>query len=771
MGPRERGEPFHWLLFYILLCSREFNSRGRASAAPSVATAGSTGLVISGRRFVTVFLENHSSSAVLTLNIITYDKTANVSVSVHSPPFHRSQTVPAGSSAIINLEPSYMLKGNDVTRKAIVITSDVDISVVVLNTRYNTQDAFLSLPVTNLGTTYYVVTYNGFKSNQRQFAVANPGVERVPVTITVVGLVEYNATEYANDQTFSFVLEPGQAVQFQGEVDMTGTKVVSARPVAVFSGNRCIMLSSADCDHIAEQLQPVTKWSYSFAVFPLLDKDSLDIVTIVAAENDTTVNVYSIEGNINVFLREGNHINLTVTSGMIINSAKPVMVAYLSTGGSTLLVQSFDPFLVNVIPPAYFSSHYVFITMANFYNYVLIVSSTPTSDQIVLDGKPLASFQTENATFWDFTAIRVYLGKTASRYVVFHADSLFGIYVYGIARGESYAYSMGGKKNISIMDVKKSANFVCLSHAAEYTFPSSVLTSAGVTVSDVHLIDPTCRARQQDENWIIITAPFDSCGTTVSNETGKIVYVNTVYGSIPRTPIHRLEIELKCEMSLNESITMGFMLQTNHLVRFGHYNVSFRFFRSVNFNDPIVQFPYQAELNSTLFVQMEAETADVGVQIFTDTCMSAPLLNSNHLPYIILQNGCVNDETFRSYKTNDPRKQRFSFHVFKFEEFPQVYIFCDIILCHSNSSPNRCEQGCLPTRRKRDLRSVESKVKAAHLSQGPIVFPASPLGDHGNFDRKDTVDYYMYMFGLLSAICLSLITALILQRKYYLRQN
>ncbi|GCC38965.1 hypothetical protein chiPu_0023171 [Chiloscyllium punctatum] len=89
---------------------------------------------------------------------------------------------------------------------------------------------------------------------------------------------------------------------------------------------------------------------------------------------------------------------------------------------------------------------------------------------------------------------------------------------------------------------------------------------------------------------------------------------------------------------------------------------------------------------------------------------------------------CVNDETFRSYKTNDLRKQRFSFHVFKFEDFPQVYIFCDLILCHSNSSPNRCERGCVPTRRKRELRSMESKVKAAHLSQGPIVFPASSLG-------------------------------------------
>ncbi|XP_043533709.1 IgGFc-binding protein-like isoform X1 [Chiloscyllium plagiosum] len=770
MGPRGRGSCVSSLLLYILLCSGEFNSRWSASAAPTVPTAGSTGLIISGRRFVTVFLENHSSSAVLTLNIITYDKTANVNVSVYSPPLHRSQTIPASSSAVINLEPTYMLKGNDVSRKAILITSDVDISVVVLNTRYNTQDTFLSLPVANLGTTYYVLTYNGVKSNQRQFAVANPGSERVLVTITVVGLVEYNATEYANDQTFSFILEANQAVQFQSEVDMTGTKVASAKPVAVFSGNRCIMLSSADCDHIAEQLLPVTKWSYSFAVFPLLDKDSLDIITIMAAENDTTVNVYSIEGNVNVFLREGSHINLTVTSGMIVNSAKAVMVSYLSTGGSTSLVQSFDPFLVNVIPPAYFSAHYVFVTMANFYNYVLIVSSTPTSSQIILDGKPLASFQTENTTFWDFTATRVYLGRTASRYVIFHADSLFGIYVYGVARGESYAYSMGGKKNISIVDVKRSANFVCLSQAAEYTFPSSMLVSAGVTVSDVHLIDPTCRAHQQDENWIIITAPFDSCGTTVTNETGKIVYMNRVYGSIPRTPIHRLEIELKCEMSLNESITMGFMLQTNHLVRFGHYNVSFRFFRSINFNDPIAQFPYQAELNDTLFVQMEAETTDTGVQIFTDTCLSAPMLNSNHAPYVILQNGCVNDETFRTYKTNDLRKQRFSFHVFKFEDFPQVYIFCDLILCHSNSSPNRCERGCVPTRRKRELRSMESKVKAAHLSQGPIVFPASSLGGRANFERKGA-NYSVYMFGLLSTVCLSLITALILQRKYYLRQN
>ncbi|XP_055486411.1 CUB and zona pellucida-like domain-containing protein 1 [Leucoraja erinacea] len=281
---------------------------------------------------------------------------------------------------------------------------------------------------------------------------------------------------------------------------------------------------------------------------------------------------------------------------------------------------------------------------------------------------------------------------------------------------------------VSLSEMRRSASFVCMTQAAEYTFPSSVLSSAGVSVADVHLVDPTCKAHQQDENWVVITAPFDSCGTTISNDTGKIVYINTIFGSIPRTPIHRLEIELKCEMSMNESVRMGFMLQTNHLVRFGHYNVSFKLFRSANYDDPVLQFPYQIELNGTLYVQMEAETTDNGVQVFTDTCVSVPSLNTNKAPYTIIQNGCVNDMTFKTHETSDSRKQRFSFHVFKFEDFPQVYIFCDLVLCHSGSSPNRCERGCVPSRKKRDLRTRWQNDKAAHLSQGPVVFPTSALG-------------------------------------------
>ncbi|XP_067829826.1 CUB and zona pellucida-like domain-containing protein 1 [Heptranchias perlo] len=310
-----------------------------------------------------------------------------------------------------------------------------------------------------------------------------------------------------------------------------------------------------------------------------------------------------------------------------------------------------------------------------------------------------------------------------------------------------------------------------MTQAAEYTFPSSMLTSAGISVADVHLIDPMCRAYQQDENWIVITAPFDSCGTTVSNETGKITYLNTIFGSIPRTPIHRLEIELKCEMSTNESVTMGFMLQTNHLVRFGHYNVSFRLYHSADYNFPIVQFPYQTELNATLYVQMEATTTDSRVQIFTENCVSSPFRNPNKMAYNIIQNGCINDLTLRNYDTHDPRKQRFSFHVFKFEDFSQIYLFCDLVLCHMHSSPNRCERGCIPSRKKRDLRAKESKDKSARLSQGPVMFSA--LGrrhPHRSSERKEG-GYNIYIFGVLSAICLSLLTALILQRKHYLRQN
>ncbi|XP_038671270.1 uncharacterized protein LOC119975556 [Scyliorhinus canicula] len=753
---------------YIFVKVRDEPIRPQIGKRPP--TISSSQSLTSGRRFILAFPENADSSAVLTMHVVTYDRPTVVSVSISDPSYNHSISISANSTAAMTVNSTHMLSGNQIANKAITVTSNEDISLVVLNGKSKTYDTFLTLPFSSLGTQYYIFTYpvDGLH-NIKQFAIANSN-EQVLITITVSGSLIFNGTQFRDTERFSFALRPNQVIQFQSDEDLTGTKVESTKPVAVFSGDRCISVTPGNCGHTSETLYPVDKWSDLFVVFPIIKKTKRDIITIVSSGNDNNVNIHTEEGNWQVLLHDGAHVNITVNGGMIIKSTKPIMVIYLCTGGNNSIVSTFDPFMMTVIPPIFFSNYFVFVTMDNVFNYILVISSGQNSDRIILDGKPLFQYPIENSTFAGFTAIRIYLGETGGRHVISQGSARFAIYILGIGQSISYGYPMGNRP--PTVSEARWGSLTCLPTAAVYTLPSSVLASAKLSIVDVHLIDPSCQANQRDENWVVITAPFNSCGTMIINDTGRIAYVNTIYGTAPHTSIHRLQIRLNCEMLTVENITIAFVPQTDHVIRLGHNNISFTLYQSAAFNDPIFQFPYEVALNKTLYVEMEVETTDRGIEIFTENCVSVPFLNSNSEMYSIIENGCPKDSTFVSYQLDDQTKQRFSFHVFKFDAYPEVYIICEVVICHKGSTPNRCAKGCIPAKYKRDVGLQMSKDRSAQLSQGPIVFRRD-LGDLIRLPldpERSGSNSYLPILGLLSVGFLISFLALIVQRRYYLQQ-
>ncbi|XP_060706594.1 IgGFc-binding protein-like isoform X2 [Hemiscyllium ocellatum] len=730
----------------------------------------STQSLTSGKKFILAFLQNYDRSAVLTMHMVTHDRPTVVTVSIAQPAYTHSVAIAKNSTGMIVLNSTYMLLGNQMSRSTITVISSEEITLIALNGRSKTYDTFLTLPTTVLGTKYYIITYSvDSLYNMKQFAVVNSN-EHVLITITVSGSVTFNGTQYNDKESFSFIMEPNEAVQFQSNTDLTGTKVSSSKPVAVFSGDQCITVPPSNCDHIGENLYPVDKWSDSFIIFPLMKKKKEDLITIIASEPDTTVQVHTETGDNRLLLQESAHINVTVTGGVTLKSDKPIMVIYFFTGGSNPIVSTFDPFLLTVIPSIFFSNYYVFVTMQRLFNYLLVVSPGHNVANIDLDGRLLSTYPFEILHFAGFTGIRIYLGETGGRHAISHPSVHFAIYIYGIGRAESYGYPMG---NIQPpIKQEKWGSLTCLPEAAVYMLPSSVLTNAKLSINDVHLIDPTCHADQRDENWVIITAPFNSCGTTIINDTGKIAYFNIVYGTAPQTSIHRLQIKLNCEMLTVENITMAFVPRTLYASHLGHYNVSFTLFHSEAFNDPVRDFPYEVEMNKTLYVQMKAETSDKGVAIFTDNCVSVPSLNANIVAYTIIENGCARDVTLRSHQSSDTREQRFSFHVFKFHDYPKVYVLCEVMICHKNSLPNRCAQGCLPGKHKRALSARDDKVKSARLSQGPIIFRRDfeeLIRLQVNSERKGNSSYAPIL-GVLSGGFLISVFGLMFQRRYYLQQ-
>ncbi|XP_072331331.1 uncharacterized protein [Scyliorhinus torazame] len=752
---------------YIFVRVRDEPIRPQIGKRPAPISSSQT--LTSGRRFSLAFLENADSSAVLTMHVVTYDRPTVVRVSIPDPPYDRSVSISANSTATMTVNSTHMLSGNQITNKAITVTSDEDISLVVLIGKSKTYDTFLTLPFTSFGTKYYIITYpvDGLHSI-KQFAIVNSN-EQVLITITVSGSLIFNGTQFTDTERFSFALRPNEVIQFQSDEDLTGTKVESTKPVAVFSGEKCTNVPPNNCGHFSENLYPVDKWSNFFVVFPIMKKTKRDVITIVSSGNDNNVNIHTEEGNWQVLLHDGAHVNITVNGGMIINSTKPIMVLYLCTGGNNSMASTFDPFMLT-IPPVFFRNYFVFVTMDNVFNYILVISSGQNSNRINLDGKPLSKFPSENSAFAGFTAIRIYLGETGGRHVISQGSAGFSIYILGIGQSVSYGYPMGNRP-LTVSEARW-GSLTCLPTSAVYILPSSVLASAKLSPVDVHLIDPSCQANQRDENWVVITAPFNSCGTMIINDTGRIAYVNTIYGTAPHTSIHRLQIRLNCEMLTVENITIAFVPQTDHVVRLGHNNVSFTLYQSAAFNDPIFQFPYEVELNNTLYVQMEVDSTDSGMEVFTENCVSVPFLTSNSETYSIIENGCPKDSTFVSYQFDDQRKQRFSFHVFKFDAYLEVYIICEVVICHKGSTPNRCAKGCIPAKYKRDVGLQMSKDKSAYLSQGPIVFRRD-LGDlirlPLNPERSGS-NGYLPVLGLLSVGFLISFLALIVQRRYYLQQ-
>ncbi|XP_078515448.1 uncharacterized protein LOC144780815 [Lissotriton helveticus] len=727
-----------------------------------------------GRTFIVAFTENlDTPSITLALQLSSYDEPCMVQVTVPSPPYNETVLLAMDSTTEVVLPKEYMLREGEKSRKLVTVSSDADISVIAFNTRSASADAFSCLSQQDLGTEYFVVTSSSGEGNH--FAVGNGQDGETQVNITVSGSLVVDEIRYQDKQMVSITLAPQEVLLLSDPKDLTGTRVVSSAPVAVFSGNKCYTSSVGACDVVIEQLYPVESWGQQFVVFPLMTKDTKDRIIIIAAKPNTTVDLRTEGTTLQYQLQPGSQVRVDLQTAMLVNATEPIMVGYLFQGGTRPLVSSFDPFITTVPPNSFSRRYYKFVTQDIYYNYLFIVSrSSSSSSDFLLDHRPLSDYILTVRNLEGFTGWEVNLGKIGGQHEISHQSETFGIYVYGVERDISYGYSLGQANSHSGPEEpehpKEETELTCLSHHAEYRLPLSLVTDAELSIHDVHLNSPECQARTEGQ-WAVITMPFDKCGTQVLAEDGKTAYVNTVYGSVPNTAVHRIEVPLRCEMVDNETLILQFHPMVTPKVALGHHNVSMSFYQSSAFNDPITVFPYEIDLHGRIYVEFKVESDDDNLQIHTENCNSSPSVTPDEESYSLLKNGCFMDSTLRSYESFNPRAQQFEFHVFKFGDSPEVYLHCDVIVCHNDSSPNHCTQGCSGQRIKRDISGSGSHPQSARLSQGPIVFNQGNTLRPARYQEEQKLSTNSILIGGICGICLLAAMALIVQRRYYRTQS
>lgn len=388
-------------------------------------------------------MENYyvSEKTTFQLYLVTYDKPATVTVTVSLPKFNQTVNIERDSYSLVTLDYTYMITEKDVTSKAVLVQSDAALSVFGFYTAAGSGDAMTCLPVEDLGTEYYISTTAS--GSAKQFAVAN-GLEDVAlVNVTVSGSMVYNGVEYTKGQSFSFSLKYQQSVQFQSSSDLTGTRISSTVPVAVFSGQKCFKGINSFCDTLVEQLYPVSRWGRFFVLAPFLNHTQ-DSITMVTSSAETQVFVDGAMEPKEYFIEvPRSPVRIGLKEMSIINASKPIMVSYVLQESKPGVVTTYDPFFVTIPPSSASRSYYKFVTQKTYFNYLMIVTPATSEDGFYLDHRPLSRYNFTVQYFRAYSAFNVFLDKSEGQHEVYHDSTPFTVYVYGVEKDTSYGYSMG----------------------------------------------------------------------------------------------------------------------------------------------------------------------------------------------------------------------------------------------------------------------------------------------------------------------------------------
>lgn len=342
-------------------------------------------------------------------------------------------TVPLPLSVIHNIVDSVQNVG-------VNIVAEDEVTVYGLNRRTNTTDAFLALPTDILGTEHINLGYeNTNVVNATQF-----GLVAVQDGTTVEITPSTNAGSRTAGVPYTIGLNRGQTYLLRSTggapADLTGTTIVSNNPIAVFGGHQCanIPVGFVACDHLVEQLPPVSTWGTSFVTFPLATRTGGDTFRVLASEDNTTV---SINGSVVATLDRGEFHETILTVPSNINADNAVLVAQYSNGTSFDNVVS-DPFEVIVPPFEQFLSGYTVTTPETGFNinFINIVVPDASVGAVLLDGSPIpaADYTSIAGTGFSGAAVEVALGSHT-----INGPSPFGITTYGFASADSYGYPGG----------------------------------------------------------------------------------------------------------------------------------------------------------------------------------------------------------------------------------------------------------------------------------------------------------------------------------------
>ena len=214
---------------------------------------------------------------------------------------------------------------------------------------------------------------------------------------------------------YSMVLNQRQTYYFQGDrYDLTGIRIASSKPIAMYTGHACGYMSVPTCDHVVEQVTPTATWGKLFFSPPINGRTGGDIYRVIAMANGTSIAV-TMSGSGGYIstqtynLTKGIYLELSIPSNtfITIESNKPIYVMQYEKGRTSNNPSSDngDPYLATIAPVEQYLSSYVVTTweIRNFLASKLTTSTFALAIAVLSDFYNNSQIFVDNATLGEAT--------------------------------------------------------------------------------------------------------------------------------------------------------------------------------------------------------------------------------------------------------------------------------------------------------------------------------------------------------------------------------
>ena len=438
------------------------------TASPSTAT----------NQYYVGFFKNYRGQENMKL-FITTTEIVPVSFTVSSSSGQiYSGTATDGIARTVTLSTSFAVEDSTVRNKGVWIrATDASKTLTVhgMNNVSTTADGFVALPCHDYqkqNYTFYAVStqFNRSSSPLVSQVLLVGCVESTELTITPTQAIQIPPDlvrgsnlplTVPSGTSYTVTLNRLQTFLFYSTLDLTGSKVVSNKPIVFISGHECadVPVGVDACDHLVEQLPPTLTWGRRLFVASSLGKTAGEQYKLITSTATTTVVCYcypSTGGSVSqTFLTTlsgaGRSYEFHIAQNMFcsIQASSPILLVQFAIGAAREPSQYGDPFMMMIPPVEQYSNNYTFVTQPGFQNAITVTVASDffNSGNIILNGNSLSS-ATWTPIYCSTQTVCGYgtrVSLSVGRNFIYHGDpaAKLGTFVYGFVHYGSYGYPAG----------------------------------------------------------------------------------------------------------------------------------------------------------------------------------------------------------------------------------------------------------------------------------------------------------------------------------------